>query len=88
MTMKEYSTLPRSPFNQSAEGVEYTNCTSVEEEDSSNEWPACDTKQSVGEVSVMLEIWKMQSTLSLPSFQDPLWPGVVAPDRVLSMDQT
>ena len=32
----------------------------------------------------MLELWGMQSTPSLPG---PLWPGVVAPDKVLSMGQ-
>ena len=31
--------------------------------------------------------WGMRSTPSLPSFPSPLWSGVVAPDRVLSMDQ-
>ena len=35
----------------------------------------------------MLELWGMQSTTSLPSLSGPLWPGVVAADRVLSMDQ-
>ena len=35
----------------------------------------------------MLEVWAMQSTLSLPSLSNPLWPGVVAPDRALSMSQ-
>ena len=30
----------------------------------------------------------MQSTHSLPSLPGPLWPGVVAAERVLSMDQT
>ena len=29
----------------------------------------------------------MRSTPSLPSFPDPLWPGMLAPDRVLSMGQ-
>ena len=29
----------------------------------------------------------MQSTPLLPSFRGPLWPGVVAPDRVLSTGQ-
>ena len=28
----------------------------------------------------------MQSTLSLPLLPGPLWPRVVAPDRILSMD--
>ena len=44
-------------------------------------------KQSDGEVPVMLELWGMQSTSSLPSIPGLLWPGVVAPGRVLSMDQ-
>ena len=29
----------------------------------------------------------MRSTSSLPSLSGPLWPGVVAPDRVQSMGQ-
>ena len=33
----------------------------------------------------MQEIWGMQCTPS--SFAGPLWPGEVAPDRVLSMGQ-
>ena len=36
---------------------------------------------------MMLELKGMRSTPSLPSFPGPLWPGVVAPDRVLSMGQ-
>ena len=35
----------------------------------------------------MLELWGMQSTPLLPSLLGSLWPGVVAPDRVLSMGQ-
>ena len=35
----------------------------------------------------MLEFWGMWSTPSLLSLPGPLWPGVVAPDRVLSMGQ-
>ena len=35
----------------------------------------------------MLELWGMQSTPLLPSLLGPLWPGVEAPDRVLSMGQ-
>ena len=52
-----------------------------------NECPVYDTKQSDGEVPVMLELWVMQSTPSLPSLPGLLWPGVVAPDRVLFMGQ-
>ena len=50
-----------------------------------NECPRYDTKQSDGEVPAMLELWGMRSTPSLPSLPGPLWPGVVAPDKALSM---
>ena len=36
----------------------------------------------------MLEIRGMQNTPLLPSVPGSLWPGVVAPERVLLMDQT
>ena len=52
-----------------------------------NECLVYDTKQSDDEVLVMLELWRSRSTPSLPSLPGPLLPGVVAPDRVLSMDQ-
>ena len=32
-------------------------------------------------------LWGMQRTPSLPSLPGPLWSGVVAPDKVLSMAQ-
>ena len=35
----------------------------------------------------MLELWGMQSTPSLPSLPGLLWPGEVAPDRILSIGQ-
>ena len=35
----------------------------------------------------MLELWGIQGTPSLLSLPGPLWSGVVAPDRVLSMGQ-
>ena len=50
-----------------------------------HESPGYDTKQSDGEVPVMLELWGMQSTPLLPLLLSPLRSGVVAPDRVLSM---
>ena len=40
-----------------------------------------ETKQSDSEVLVLLKLWGMQSTPSLPSLQGPLWPGMVAPDE-------
>ena len=52
-----------------------------------NECPGYDIKQSDGEVPVMLVLLRMRSTPSLLSLPVPLWPGVVAPDRVLSMGQ-
>ena len=52
-----------------------------------NECPVYDTKQSDGEVLVMLEFGGIQSILSLPSLPGLLWLEVVAPDRVLSMGQ-
>ena len=52
-----------------------------------NESPSYDTKQSEGEALVMLELWGMWSTPSLPSFPGLLWTGVGASDRVLSMGQ-
>ena len=57
-------------FAQSAGAVEYTNkCLGY------------DTKQSDGEVPVMLELWGMRSTPLLPSLPGQLWPGVVEPDK-------
>ena len=52
-----------------------------------NKCPGYDTKQSDGEVPVMLEFWWMGSTHLLPSLPSPLWPGVVTSNRVLSMGQ-
>ena len=49
------------------------------------ECPGYDTKQSDSEVPGMLELWGMQSTLSLQLLPSPLWPGMVAPDWPLSM---
>ncbi len=52
-----------------------------------NECPGYDTKQSDREVPVMLGLWGMWTAPSLPSFPGPLWPRIVAPDRVLSTGQ-
>ena len=46
-----------------------------------------DTKQFDGEAQVMLELWRMWSTPELPSLSGPLTPGLIAPDRVVSMGQ-
>ena len=42
-------------------------------------------KQSDSEVPVMLGVWGIRSTLSLPLLPGLLWSSVVAPDRALSM---
>ena len=52
-----------------------------------NECSGYYTKQSVGEVQVMLELWGMWSTLLLPSFPGPLWHEAVEPDGHRSMGQ-
>ena len=72
---------------QSTGAVEYTNCISAEGLGLPNECPRYYSKQSDGEVPVMLELWGMRRTPSLPSLPGPLWLEVVAPDRVLSMGQ-
>ena len=41
-------------------------------------------KKSDGEDPVMVEFWRMRSTPQLPLFPDPLYPVVIALDRVLS----
>ena len=74
--------------------VYWPNCLDVrifrlllcEEEDPTNECPRYDTKQSDGEVPVMMEVWGMRNTHSLSSLPGPLLPRVVEPDRVC-MDQ-
>ena len=74
-------------MTQSAGAVEYTDCITAEGQDSPNEYPAYDTKQFEGDAPVMHELWGMQSSPLLSLIPGPLWPRVVAPDRVLSMSQ-
>ena len=50
-----------------------------------NECPHNDAKQPGREVPVMLELWRMRGTSSLPLLPGPLWFGVVALDKFLSM---
>ena len=49
--------------------------------------PRAPHKQSDGTASVMLEHWGTRSTSSLLLLPGPLWPGVVAPNNVLSIGQ-
>ena len=46
-----------------------------------NECLGYDIKQSDGEALVILELWGMQSTISLPLLQSPFWHRVGAPDK-------
>ena len=72
---------------QSVGAVEYTNCFSADGLELHNESPGYDTKKYNGEVSVILELWGMLSIPLLPLLSGPIWPGVVAPDRFLSVCQ-
>ena len=67
--------------------VEYTDYSLQRGKTTPNEFPEYDAKRFDGEVPAVLELWGMQSTPSLPSLQGLLRPGVVAPDRVISMGQ-
>ena len=67
--------------------AEYSDCFSAEGLPPVHDSPDYDTKQSDGESPVMLELWEMRSTLSLPSLTVPLNPRLVAIDRVLSLGQ-
>ena len=70
---------------KSAGAVEYIDCFPAEGEDPLPECPGYDTKQSNGEVPLMLGLWGMRRTPSLPLLLGPLWPRMVTPDRALSM---
>ena len=80
-----FNFLHNSHFASLARAVEYTDGTSAERLDLPKECPGYETKQADGEVPVMLELWGIRSTPSLPLLPGPIWPGVVAPDRALSM---
>ena len=66
---------------QSGWAAEYTDCISAEGQNSPNMCPGYGMKQSHGEAP------GMRSIPLLPLLPSPLWPGMVAPDRVLSMSQ-
>ena len=48
-----------------------------------NECPVYDTKKSDGVAPVMLELWGIKSSPSLPFLPGSLWPREAVPDRVL-----
>ena len=49
--------------------------------------PLYDIKESDDEAPEILELWGMRSIPSLLLLKGPLWPGEVAPDRILSLGQ-
>ena len=66
-------------------GLQNTPTASLQRGRPLNQCPRYDTKQANGKVQVMLQLWRMQSTYSLPLLPGPLWLGVVEPDWVLSL---
>ena len=72
-------------FALSARAIEYIESFCAEKQDFPSECPGFDTKQSDSEVLVMLELYRIRSTPSLPLLPGPLGLGVAAPDRILSM---
>ena len=79
--------LKGARIDQSAGAAKYTDCISAKRQNSQNECLGYDTKQFDDETPVMLELWGMQSTSLLLLLPGPLRPGMVAPERVLSMGQ-
>ena len=73
---------------QSTGAVQYTDCIFTGGLRHRNECSGYNTKQSDGDVPVMLELWGTYRTPSLPPLPGSLWRSVVAHDRVLSIGQT
>ena len=72
-------------LDKSVGAVEYTDCFSSKGWDFTNECLGYDIKPSDGEAPIMLELWEMQSALSLPLLPGQLLPRVVLIDRFSSM---
>ena len=87
---RQFSVIPRTHTNPVTWGSRIHRlhlCSGVRPPSPKNECPAYDTKQFDDEVLAMLELWGMRSTPSLPSLPGQLWPGVIAPERVLFICQ-
>ena len=69
--------------NQSAWAVEYTDC--ISETSKTLPTSVLDMIVNNGKAPVMLALWEICNTSLLPSLPGPLEPGVVAPDKVLSI---
>ena len=74
------------PLAQWAGAIDYTDLHLCQGVRLPNKCPENDIKPTDGEAPA-LEIWGMWITPPLQLLPGPLWPRVVAPDRVLSMDQ-
>ena len=76
----------KGPLQAQSFGVEeYTDFTSVEEQDFLNECPDMTLNNLNKQATAILKLCGIRTTPLLPSLLRPLWPGVVAPDRVLSV---
>ena len=84
---KDQVNKSKKSLAQVAEAVKYTNCISAEGQDLPNQCSVFNIINFDCEVPEMMELWGMQSTSSLQLLPDPLWPGMVAPDRVPCMGQ-
>ena len=65
--------------------VEYTDCICAEGQDSPPMSVPDMTRNNV--MALVLESWGIWNIPPLPLFPGPLWPRVVAPDRVLPLGQ-
>ena len=81
MPMSQYS---HSPISCGCRIHRLHLCRGVRTDPPPNECHGYDTKQSGGEAPVILELWGMWSTLSLPLLPSPFWPRVVAPENVFT----
>ena len=75
----------RRIFVQSNGALEYNDCTSAEDKTP----PMCVLDRTLNnlmvEVPGMLGLWGMRSTPSSPLLPGSIWPGMVAPNKALSM---
>ena len=74
----------KTQFAQSAGAVEYTLAGPLQREKTPLT-SVLDMTLNNQMVRFQLELWGMRSTPSLPLLPGRLWPGVVAPDRALSL---
>ena len=76
-----WDTTQQVHFAQSAGAVEYTDCFSAVGKTPPAMSVLIMTLKSDDETPVILELWGICSTSSLPLLPGPLWFGMVAPDE-------